>query len=1024
MNSSIPYYPANRPIPRDQYLAIVRSGIAFREYRFVRQIISNWLSAFPGDLPFRYQYAYTLYKEGHLELAIPILDELIQIDPEFLEVLEAKLKIVRANNTSPQPKTTRPELFDQSEMSLDCQEWLIGLKGKTSYHSKNTLKASSQTGWGEEIYTIRKSIQRANLDPAAMQGLENSEEALLKILPNKPGNPLVAVVHLELVRAKTQAGKAPQGALSSLAKYYHDHFPACLQCSLIQVEQLLDNGQPEKAVALLHLCASQDVTGQVARRLWGHDHPYRNLWPDMLDRKINLSIPVSIAAFFGWNQLSGGLPQEANQQDQDFTNLDTPQEKIDLPPIDTSPYEIKNQYPVDAEPLPDSPTAEGRSSPRDNAEFAYAARAVDELSQKNIATQGTDNETTEATTKPEAATPVKPERGLPETLRLVQAELEKVGNRLHRPDLVNSDGRFPVYVIMTTQTGLEKAFGIEKSVEIKNELLRLREAIHNSSSWRAVLFYADEGLIFPTIQSISKPVKFNDPWALKLALVDLDAHLSHKGEMIGSVLIVGGPEIVPFHFLPNPVDDTDENVASDNPYSTRDENYFIPEWPVGRLPTSQDDDGGFLLKLIRNLFAVYSTRANQLANHQPVWWNGFLSLVKIILPQFSHNGRLQMSFGYTAAAWRYASFAVFRSIGEPRTMLVSPQTRSPKIKPPKTPSRQYWQRGLSKAVSFKKAVIPHSLTPGVSIPGAKLGYFNLHGLEDAVEWYGQSDLTETSIGSQKEPEYPVALQPDDIGANQQTAPLVVFSEACFGAHILSKSKDQAMVFRFLEEGSLAYVGSTCVSYGAINMPLTAADYLGSAFWQGIRQGLPAGESLCKAKISLVQEMHRRNGYLDGEDQKTLISFVLYGDPLAQPLTTALQTKAIQRPRKRFQTPAAICDHLLACVENQSIKPETTRLVKEIVARYLPGMRGARMSLRNERVTCNKKCERCHVRDRLGPKTSLIDGQNTKKESLMPQANHHVVILSKQTVSNSKEHSQYARLTLDKDGKLLKLVVSR
>jgi hypothetical protein len=38
--------------------------------------------------------------------------------------------------------------------------------------------------------------------------------------------------------------------------------------------------------------------------------------------------------------------------------------------------------------------------------------------------------------------------------------------------------------------------------------------------------------------------------------------------MIGALLIIGGSDNVPFHMLPNPTDDSDVNVPSDNPYAT------------------------------------------------------------------------------------------------------------------------------------------------------------------------------------------------------------------------------------------------------------------------------------------------------------------------------------------------------------------------------------------------------------------------------------------------------------------------
>ena len=72
--------------------------------------------------------------------------------------------------------------------------------------------------------------------------------------------------------------------------------------------------------------------------------------------------------------------------------------------------------------------------------------------------------------------------------------------------------------------------------------------------------------------------------------------------MIGALLIVGGPEVIPFHRLPNPTDDMDREVESDNPYSTLDSNYFVPEWPVGRLPGESGQDAGMLIEQLRNVF--------------------------------------------------------------------------------------------------------------------------------------------------------------------------------------------------------------------------------------------------------------------------------------------------------------------------------------------------------------------------------------------------------------------------------------
>ncbi len=157
---------------------------------------------------------------------------------------------------------------------------------------------------------------------------------------------------------------------------------------------------------------------------------------------------------------------------------------------------------------------------------------------------------------------------------------------------------------------------------------------------------------------------------------------------------------------------------------------------------------------------------------------------------------------------------------------------------------------------------------------AKLGYFNLHGVSDTAEWYGQPSAED----AQSTPEYPVAVTPTDIVSNE-TTPSIIFSEACYGAYIDHKNETEAISLKFIAEGTKAFVGSTCVSYGSVTTPLIAADNIAQYFWKNIKDGQNVGEALRNAKIHLAQEMSRKQGYLDGEDQKTLISFVLFGDPL-------------------------------------------------------------------------------------------------------------------------------------------------
>jgi hypothetical protein len=600
-------------------------------------------------------------------------------------------------------------------------------------------------------------------------------------------------------------------------------------------------------------------------------------------------------------------------------------------------------------------------------------------------------------------TPPRPApKPLPESLRSVQAELERVAVGLKRNNLARGDGRFPIYVIFTTRAGLEKRYGPKGLAELDQEMKRLAAAIASRKDWGSVLLYADDAASMAGYDL--EPASPDDPWSLKRALADLDAALARQGEMIGALLIVGGPEIIPFHLLPNPVDDADTEVPSDNPYATRDENYFVPEWPLARLPGGSGKSPRPLLNLLGKMVERHAFNARPRSWYRRIWmrWSDRFR---------ERMRRKRASWGYTAAIWQRASISVFRPIGDPHALLVSP--------PVMVNGQPGWTHRKRR------------------LPSARLGYFNLHGLPDASEWYGQRDPS----GSSEGPDYPVALRPKDV-LDGGRAPQVVFSEACFGAHITGREIDEAMALKFLASGSHAVAGSTCTAYGSVTPPLIAADLLGHAFWKYLREGMPAGEALRRAKIFLAREMHRRQGYLDGEDQKTLITFVLYGDPLAQISELTPRAKAIFRPLKTPVRVKTVCDRS-GCPEKSERKAapplpqETMAYVKTIVAQYLPGMEGAHLTFCHEQAGCRGEGHSCPTA-RFGAKGQPDDSPKRKvvvlskevAETLVrpdyPAGHTHAGTSSSvpDQAGSVRIHHHYARLTLDEEGQLVKLAVSR
>ncbi|NIV15044.1 MAG: hypothetical protein GWN62_28445 [Aliifodinibius sp.] len=489
----------------------------------------------------------------------------------------------------------------------------------------------------------------------------------------------------------------------------------------------------------------------------------------------------------------------------------------------------------------------------------------------------------------------------------------------------------------------------------------------NLAGWNAYSIYIDDPIC--TDKLGLPPAIANDPWSIKNFIKDLDHVLFTKGEKIGALMIVGSEKVIPFHLLPNPIDDFDTHVPSDNPYACDDENYFIPLWPIGRLPGSAGNDPE---PLIRQLNKISMARQFEPSTYQNPPW-----LIRLLHKFFKQafRKRSSNSFGYSAEVWRRASHAVYRPIGKPHHLKISPPLNARKVS------------------NFTKKT-------------THLAYYNLHGLEDTSEWYGQRDPIEDQLG----PDYPIALRPVDI-KNGGRAPKIVFSEACFGANIINKSVENAICLKFLDSGSQAVVGSTCTSYGSISTPLIAADLLGKAFWSYLQDGYPVGESLRRAKIHLAKEMNKRQGYLDGEDQKTLISFILYGDPLTQNNVShdGSIDKGKLHPVYDSDKIKTVCDKVNQHQTDQ-IPTDVIKQVKGIVKHYLPGMEDAKIIYSHEHTHCQgHECPTPNLGNQASPKSS---------------PSRRVITLSKQIAKESRTHTQHARITISADGKITKLAVSR
>ena len=741
-------------------------------------------------------------------------------------------------------------------------------------------------------------------------------------LVNNPPSPIPAVLHL-----KTAYKLKNEEMLTNLCEIYYEQWPNCLQVNLIKAMAEIEQGQEAAGVERLHWVAAHDSAGQVIQRLLGSNHRFADLWPDSMEVYFDLAIPASVSTFLGWNQLETGVsvsPELKQAPVHPPVSTPAPQEQAPKP---VEEIVVKKSTAMDKVPAEET-IPEKQSQPA--------------ISDKDWATE--------------------------EDFEEIQKTFSKLAKRFKVKDLERSDNRFPVYVILTSKAQLESIYGPNTAAVIDELLTELKDLIAKQSDWGSMLFYPDDS--GQMSQMGLKPVLATDAWKVKLSLADLDNYLATQGEMIGALLVVGGPNIIPFHQLPNPTSDNDLEIPSDNPYSTIDENYFIPQWPVGRLPGETGTDAGLLIYQIRQMIYRYEQQSKR-GKVLSISFSSLFNWIRNLFANLSSQVSTKLSLGYSAEIWKEASSGVYSTVARVKDLQLSPPTNSETL------------------VVYKDK-------------GHKVGYFNLHGVQDGPNWYGQKDFSSDSTG----PDYPVALSPD-MFSESVPSPKLVFSEACYGANVKQKSHNEAISLKFLDSGTTSFIGSTCIAYGSVTLPLIAADYLANQFYEKVLQGQAAGYALMQAKLSLAEEMTKLQGFLDGEDQKTILSFVLFGDPLAVHDGLQAIPKPISRAKAHPSVRTLSDSDMESSIDNKDVPADVNKQVKKMVEKYLPGLHNAQM----------------HINKSVGQSDESINDSAKSRKSA--NGERYVVTLQKSfNVNEQVQHHHFARMTFNKKGKLVKFTTSR
>lgn len=518
-------------------------------------------------------------------------------------------------------------------------------------------------------------------------------------------------------------------------------------------------------------------------------------------------------------------------------------------------------------------------------------------------------------------------------------------------------------LLISCRAPLAGRYGLDGIQRLERRLQTLAKELESLGTRLIAAFVDDPGSMARFELPAATP---DDPAEIKRAIDEITRLVTRSGEGVDGVLILGGDETVPHFRLPNPADDDDEVIASDNPYGTFEGgSIYLPEIPIGRLP---DGDGGNLPLLLRQIDTLLELR-----RRRPVVDDGprIVQAGRAALGALGIGFSTGLALGCSTAAWEGVTEQALCSLSVGTSIQISPSSRADAL-------------------------------DASRLAGRRFLFFNLHGLRDCPAWYGQSSEPDSS-GRWS---VPPACSPDAISSVDLDAP-IIFTTASFGAAVRGRSTSTSLALRLLSGGAAAVIGATATTYGAQEPPLQAADLLGQLFWANLRRGDRLGAALQRARQDYVHKVVSYQGYLDGDDQKTLLAFVLLGDPLAPAFNAGDdlgETVGLVPDGALF-----LCNQPAIGLRERSMAPPKMRMVIEQLADRCPEAAGGSVRL-HRRSPCRGHC--IHP----GHHVAGNDGANgtwaaiTARREMLTTDGHRLIKIARATVSDR--------------GDLVKLVVSR
>jgi hypothetical protein len=363
------------------------------------------------------------------------------------------------------------------------------------------------------------------------------------------------------------------------------------------------------------------------------------------------------------------------------------------------------------------------------------------------------------------------------------------------------------------------------------------------------------------------------------------------------LVLFGAHDVVPMFEVSNPDydpgGDTDKTLLTDSPYASsfpflsgKRRSYMVPDRVIGRIPDMVSEP-------------------NKCHKVDPMW---LLSYLKTATFWTSNPANLYTeTYAICAEQWQ--------SAGEQCMQYITRPTRELLISPPKSDTSSPARKRLS----------------------ARLHMIKCHGSPGQATFYGYPQQPDSALSKEREDAlFKPAITSATLRPRLKPA-TVVATACCYSAQIFFDPHTWPLASTYLRKGAFGFLGSTKqTSNNVFNMDW--ADRIVTDYLKMVLGGASIGRAFLDAKqLYLSRLIFGRHPYgLDHGDEKTLIEYVLLGDPSIHPVTTESESAAVfaaeDRRLRRLSRQLASWQVRKMLPTRQHATPEAQAMAKKVFTR--------------------------------------------------------------------------------------------